>query len=256
MTRTLLQKHASAAVKSLIERVHSLSEREHRLAKDKLRALFVTNILETFLSSQFGIGSGIILNEMGDESDPVDIIIYDNRILPPFIQQQNIGVYPAESVIATIDVKSWLRKSDLISAEEFAREIHQTIYNPVKSGCGNYRYLKPLCTVLGFYGHGMKELGNSGTGAGWLTDHVRHLYAICLIDKYTWLNHGYDQHNWTMAQRDPETNDETKQYIALLLDMIHIYAEARFNRLNYRCKNWLGNYIKDNRNKMETGDSD
>ena len=35
--------------------------------------------------------------------------------------------------------------SDLISAEEFAREIHQTIYNPVKSGCGNYRYLKPLC---------------------------------------------------------------------------------------------------------------
>ena len=256
MTRTLLQKHASAAVKSLIERVHSLSEREHRLAKDKLRALFVTNILEAFLPSQFGVGSGFILNEGGDQSDPVDIIIYDNRILPPFIQQQNIGVYPAESVIATISVKSWLRKTDLISAEEFAQGIHQTIYNPAQSCCGNYRYLKPLNTVLGFYGNGMKELASSRTGAVWLADHVHHLFAICLIDKYTWLNSGKDRQDWTLVPRNSETNDETKQYIALLLDMIHIYAEARFNRLNYRCKHWLGNYIRDKIDNPGTGGSD
>jgi hypothetical protein len=245
MSRTLLQKHASAAIKSFIERVHSLSEGEHHIPKDELRALFISNILQAFLTNQFGVGSGVIMNELGDQSDLVDIIIYDNRILPPFIQQQSIGVYPAESVIATITVKTCLRKTDLLSAEEFAEKLHRFIYSPEKSSCGDYRYFKPLCTIFGFYGSGIKELAEKTSGVKWLSDHIQHVIAFCLIDKWAWYRSGNDLHEWCISEHDPETNEETKQFISLFCDRIRVYAEARFIRLNYRYHSWLGAYIRD-----------
>jgi len=184
MSRTLLQKYASAAIQSLIEMVHSLSEQEHRLTKDKLSALFVSNVLKTFLSGQFDVGTGVIINSLGNQSDPVDIVIFDNRLLPPFIQQQNIGVFPAESVVGIIQVKSWLKKSDLLSIEESIQQLFKTVYRADASACGDYPYLKPLCGVLGFYGDGMKDLGDRNDGIKWLETHIHHLFGICLIDRY------------------------------------------------------------------------
>ena len=96
-----------------------------------MRELFVPNILSPFLSKQFDIGSGIVINQKEEQSDQTDIIIYDNRILPSFIKEQHIGVYLAESVIGIIEVKTNLRKDALIRAEASARKLHEKIYNPL-----------------------------------------------------------------------------------------------------------------------------
>jgi hypothetical protein len=102
MSDTLIQKYATSVVRDFMVRAGDLKGLIHDLTKGELKELFVSRVLKSFLTSQFGIGSGIILNRRGQQSSQMDVVIYDNRIILPFIREQNIGVYPAESVIATI----------------------------------------------------------------------------------------------------------------------------------------------------------
>ena len=74
--RSLIKIHSSAIVKGLIEQANSISKIDHNLLKGELREIFVSNILRNFLTSQFDIGSGVIVNQRGDQSGQIDIIIY------------------------------------------------------------------------------------------------------------------------------------------------------------------------------------
>ncbi len=203
MTRTLIQQYFSATVRALAEMAKGLSGIEHRLTKGQFREFLVSRILSAFLTSEFGIGTGIVVNKNGQESNQTDIIIYDNRILLPFIKEQGLGVYPAESVIATIEVKSHLTKSALLKAEEDARKLKQVIFNPDATLYKNIRKYKnifqaiPLCATIGFYGSGVKELSKD-TGEEWLKKEINNLFEICLVNKYCWAKVGGK--DWTVSR--------------------------------------------------------
>lgn len=247
--RTLVQQEITRIIKDLIERVAILSgpNLTHTLTKGQLREIFVSDILKKFLPNHFGIGSGIIINQRGGQSKQTDILIYDNRILVPFIKEQNIGIYPAESVIATIEVKSWLRKKDLLKAEENAMHLYKTVY--VKEGfVKNYHqyvdYIRPLCAVIGFYGSGARELSKEGSGKLWLRNVIKYLFGICLVNKYSWLYIG--EPSWRYKAYEKETNEETKRFIAVLLDNIRTKSEIRLKNLSIKIhKDWLSIYMRD-----------
>ena len=157
----LIKVYATAQIKALIEKSKSIKGLRHSPTKGTLREFFVTDALKPFLSSQFSVGSGIIINQNSDQSAQIDVIILNNHILPPFIREQNIGLYPL--VCIAIEVKSNLYKDDLIKAEKDARYIKEWIYRT--EGTKTPTYLKPpFCAVLGFYGNGKKELLDENTG--------------------------------------------------------------------------------------------
>lgn len=101
----LIKAYSSAIIEGMAIKIAASSPLKHRLTKGELRELFKVDVLNAFLTSQFSIGTGVIINQKEEQSSQTDIIIYDNRILPPFIQEQHIGVYPAESVVGTIEIK-------------------------------------------------------------------------------------------------------------------------------------------------------
>jgi hypothetical protein len=243
MKRTLIQKHSSAIIRGLFEKISALSDLNHKLTKGELRELFVTNILESFLTNQFDIGSGIIINQSGIQSNQTDIIIYDNRILPPFIKEQHIGVYPAESVIATIEVKSNLTNLELLKAEEAARRLKHEIYDQKYSIYDDFELFKPLCAVIGFYGSGSKHLSDENSGRLWLKQNIISIFAICLTNKYSWLNIG--KKGWSKEDSDKITHEETKRFVAVLLDNIRTSSLRRMKQLEKEHKDWLTIYIRD-----------
>lgn len=234
MERTLLQQYFSAIVRTLVEMSDALSDIDHRLTKGQLREFLVSRILSAFLTSEFGIGTGIVVNKNGEESNQIDIIIYDNRILPPFIKEQSLGVYPAESAIATIEVKSRLTKTALLKAEEDAKKLKQIVFNPKASlykRITKYKALYeaiPLCAIIGFYGSGVKELSKNA-GETWLNEKIKYLFDICLVKKYCWAKVGGK--GWTVSRYDKKTNEETKRFVALLLDNIKTCSQNRFRLL-------------------------
>jgi hypothetical protein len=240
-SNTTIRDYSTALVKGFIGQAQSISAMQHNLTKGQLRELFVANILKPFLSSQFGVGTGIIVNQKGEESQQTDIVIYDTRIIPPFIKEQNIGVYPAESVIAAIEVKSRLTKNEVESAEIAARKLHDVIFN---SSSGIYKEFnfKPLSGIIGFFGSGVKELKDPEKGKGWLTNKVSKMFGICLIGKYAWIN--TSDKGWLFHEKNGQTHEETKAFICVLLDNVRTESIRRVTAFEKFHKDWLSIYLR------------
>jgi len=242
--RTLIQKRSTAIVKGMIEQIESLSDLEHGLTNGELKEIFVSKVLSHFLPSQYDLGSGVIINKDGQQSNQTDIIVYDKRFLPPFIKEQHIGVYPVESVLATIEVKSKLNKTGkegLTQIEKKAAKLCDKICEKtLLKHINKYQHLKyPLCTAIGFN----KVSGLSDENAkNWLQANLKYIKGICFINYFCWFN--MKEKGWEGRKVD-ETNEETKRFIAVLFDNIWRRGEEKFRLLAYeKDRDWLSYYIR------------
>jgi hypothetical protein len=91
---------------------------KHNGEKGSLREAFVRQIIESLLPHHFAIGSGIITDFNGKESSQADIIIYDKRLIPPIFQDIGRGIYPIDSVLRVLEIKSNLDKKSLIQIKD------------------------------------------------------------------------------------------------------------------------------------------
>jgi hypothetical protein len=229
-------------IEALVGKISASSPLQHRLTKGELRELFVANLLSPFLTKQFDIGAGIVINQREEQSNQTDIIIYDNRILPPFIKEQHIGVYPAESVVGVIEVKTNLTKREVLSAEASARRLHEEIYNPSSSIYGDYSQIRPLCGAIGFYGNGFSLLMDKDGGKPWLRSTCRYISYICLVGKLSWIN--LKGKGWTLSDKK-DSFEETKRFIAVFVDNLRTRSELRLQYMSKsKHKDWLSVYIR------------
>ena len=76
--------------------------------EDALRAF-----LRDVLPPKYGIGRGEVVSAAGGISRQMDIVIYDALHAPMLFTSATSSIFPAESVYATIEVKSRLTPSDL-----------------------------------------------------------------------------------------------------------------------------------------------
>jgi hypothetical protein len=80
------------------------------------------------LPSDVGIGTGNIATAAGELSHQQDVIIYNRRILPPVLFEETTGVFPVESVLATVEIKTTLTATELRSAYDAAKIIQHYSY--------------------------------------------------------------------------------------------------------------------------------
>jgi hypothetical protein len=241
--KNLIKRYSTAIIEGLDKKIDASSPIEHKLTKGELRELFVANVLKHFLTNQFEVGAGIIINQKEEQSNQTDIIIYDNRILPPFIKEQNIGVYPAESVVGVIEVKSRLTRDAILEAEESSRILIEKIYNPSSSIYGNVHKIRPVCGIIGFYGTGARELKDADKGKSWLDTNMKYNFALCLFRKYSWLN--ISNKGWTISSKKGKF-EETKRFIAVFLDNIRTQSEIHLEYFRqFAHKDWISVYIRD-----------
>jgi hypothetical protein len=242
---TLIQQYASSVVAGFLGRVEALRKLDHRLTKGELREMFVSEVLSSFLTSQFSVGSGIVINQAGVQSRQTDIVIYDNRLLPPFIKAERLGVFPAESVIATIEVKSNLVAAELAAAQAAALKLKNEVYDRAHSIYPQFQpWISPLCAVMGFYGRGTGALCGLDTGAPWLVNNASALDYACLTGKWSWMT---VEGEWRGSLADGSAAyEETKRFIGVLLDNVRSRAESRLNAFAQQPHlDLLGVYIRD-----------
>lgn len=241
MTRTLIQQHMSAIIKGFIAEAEALKNLKQKGLKGRLRELFTSRILSKLLTSQFGIGSGVIINQSGDQSKQIDVIIYDRRILPPFIEEQKLGVYPAESVLAVIEVRSWLDKKTIEKYSDSAKELYDEIYSPASSLYPDFPKMKPLYNLVGFFDKGIFKGESNEQILHWMMNNAKPLFGVCLVNKFSWLGVVRPEGSLKMVDRN---NEETKAFIAVLLDNIRTLSQVRYLSLVEHA-DWLGIYTRD-----------
>jgi hypothetical protein len=240
MKSTLIQNYATSLVIGFVHKVESIDGMDHNLTKGELRELFVNDVLRKFLPNQFEVGSGIIVNQAGKQSTQNDILIYDPKILPPFIKEQSIGVYPIESILCVIEVKTNLTRKSLIDTEAKFKFLRDEIGNKKYSYYPDALSLDPICGIIGFKGIGTRGL-NKESGSDWLNNNYKHLMAICLVKKYSWIR----TKGWTLCKHDTITFEETKRFIAVIIDTIRTKSNRYPYKLDEKHKDWLSIYIRD-----------
>ncbi len=100
----------------------------HTGVKGAIREILIRDLFRPFLPSDVGIGTGQIATAAGELSPQQDVIIYNRHILPPVLFEETIGVFPVESVLATVEVKTTLTAGELRSAYDNAKTIQHYSY--------------------------------------------------------------------------------------------------------------------------------
>jgi len=247
MARSSIKSHTTAILEGIIAQAKSLGPLTNPTLIGELRELLIADLFKRFLVQDLGIGTGQIINQKEELSNQIDIVIYDKRILPPFLQSQHLGLYPAEAVIAVIEVKSQLTKKDIIEASSKNNRLLFEIYSPEASIYDDLHNFRPLTSIVGFYDKLNFKYENTPenrkTIREWILKNVPNLWAICLMGTFSWLHVMKPE---GVVHLRPEYLENTKAYLAILLDNIRTSAQRRFLFLLQRPHiDWFSIYLRE-----------
>ncbi len=121
----MLRTHLDTIEKKLIASARVTDSAGHSLHKGTPREALVSEFLSHHLSETVAIGSGEIIDIRSKPDEPrnqIDIVVY-RRNYPKIDFGGGINAFLAESVVAAIEVKSVLKKSDLKQSIKSARNV-------------------------------------------------------------------------------------------------------------------------------------
>ena len=102
-----------ARVQAAVYAAEAMRAIGHRGLRGQLREIVIRDLFRPLVNADIGFGTGEIVSKDGQQSGQQDIIMCDRRILSPIVLEQNTGVFPIESVLYVIEVKSILTAGGL-----------------------------------------------------------------------------------------------------------------------------------------------
>jgi hypothetical protein len=83
----------------------------------------LARILEALVPQRYGIGSGLLFDTAGKYSRQTDIVVYEQSDEPAVLAQTTQLLFPIESALACIEVKTTLRGDDVTDCMGKARDM-------------------------------------------------------------------------------------------------------------------------------------
>lgn len=81
---------------------------DHTVLNGRAKEVFLMDLLRPYTFPGIGMCTGTIFDNHGQQSDQIDVIVYDKKVTPPVLLNDVEGAIPYESVLATIEVKTRL----------------------------------------------------------------------------------------------------------------------------------------------------
>lgn len=216
-------------VVSAITQAKAVASLSHQGVKGNVLEILIGQLFEPLLPADVGIGTGQIIDCFGNNiSNQVDIIIYNRSILPPILVDGKLGVFPVESVLYAIEVKTRLTAKELRIAhnsamlldkfqflpgfkDNFGREVHH-------SGARVCSVVFALSSDLSGSGLNEAERYNKIHKGGPIS-----IKAICVAGHEYWYENGGD---WIGFQGD-DIYDEVLGFIG---GVTNTYKSIAFGR--------------------------
>src|SRR5688572_20646160 len=201
----------------------------------KIRELVAGKLLTPILPLGFDIGTGKIVDTLGNQSSETDLIIYSRSILPPVLFSERDGVFPCEACYYAIEVKSRLTAANLKDALEKGR----SIINLGWAARSSNRI--PVVLVLFAFDSDL-SLGSSEIerycehDSEWDTAPI--LKAICVAGRGYWYHHAVD--NCWVGNPATAEHDE-------VIDLLSGIVNTMLKNPPYTRSALLGHYLCANR---------
>jgi hypothetical protein len=116
-------------IEKAVSSINASSAIHHSLQRGRLREIVVSELIQPFLTPHTKVATGAIIDHYGNQSNPLDIILYDERITPPVLLTASEGIIPCHSVLATIEVRTKMNKTELKKAVDNARSVKLLKYD-------------------------------------------------------------------------------------------------------------------------------
>jgi len=211
----------------------------HKGLKGQLREIVIRDLFRPLLPADVGVGTGKIITADNHQSRQKDIVIFDKRILPPILFEGRTGLFPVESVLYTIEVKSILTKGELKSSHTGASELLDFNYISGKYDDDNepidHKIERVIPEILAFD----SDLGAQGKEEVQRYDELRGqeepaIRAICVVGRGHWYWYKDAWRTW------PRTYpfEEVVGFVATIMNM---YRKVAATRLEPR----MGKYLTD-----------
>jgi len=126
--RKFLKTHLDLIEKSLLCLSDIATSSGHPVHKGTLRENFIRDFLTGHIGEDMGVSSGEVFDAsrvVGTKANQIDVIIYTKNFPKIRIVSQDINAFMAESVHATIEIKSLLKKQELTSTFLTAHNIRR-----------------------------------------------------------------------------------------------------------------------------------
>jgi len=210
----------------------------HQGVKGTILEILIGNIFRPLLPADIGVGTGQILDSYGSPmSGQIDIVLFDQAILPPILIDGKTGLFPVECVLYAIEVKTTLDKTGLSAAHDSAERLSKFGYLPgLKDEHGkekNHPVEKLRYVVF--------ALNSDLTGTNLTEAHrykqiygdgLAHVRSICVAEKSYW----YDNGDFWIGLEPIDAYDEILAFIGGVTNTYKSVSASRNAPL-------LGNYV-------------
>ena len=242
-SKKVIYSYLQSIIECSISQAKALLKLKHNLTKGQLREVFVRNFIKHFLPGYLDIGTGIIINNQGHESKENDLIIYDNRMLPPFLLSVESNLFPVESVVATIEVKSCLNSPALMKTEKNAGYLIKHVWEK-----NNWLIARPpfhiIACLFGFDGQNIKGLSSEENK--WISEHISALRLICSVGRFSWAityNNKTNKPEWVYGNADSEFK-EIRRFLSIFVDNLRTISNNNWLWSFKKHNDWLGQYVR------------
>ncbi|MCK5542891.1 MAG: hypothetical protein KAI40_09370 [Desulfobacterales bacterium] len=228
-------------IKGAIEQALAVKNNiSHSVVKGEIVEILIKELFAPLLPSDIGAGTGqIIENHNNLCSTQQDIILYDKSILPPVLFENKIGVFPIESVLYTIEVKTTLTAKELRKAHSAATELTKFTFLPgLQDDKGKEKHHpieRPRSVVFGLTSD--LKAGRKSEAQRYKEiygDGYPYIRAICVADKEYW----HEANGMWIKHSAQDQYDEILSFIG---GVMNTYKRVALSRHNPN----LGHYVID-----------
>lgn len=229
-------------IESAVRSAQAVKDIEHTGIKGQLREIVIRDLFRPLLPADIGLGTGVIVTSTNQQSSQQDVVMFDRRILPPSLHEGTTGVFPVESVLYAIEIKSTLTASELKKAHENAKELESLQY---RSGLYNesdvpqpHNFTKLIPCIFAFgsdlLGSGKSELDRYDEVRG-SDDPAIKVFCVVGHGYWGWVNSN-NRYKWGTFLQEQYPLAEVVGFIA---GVLNTYRKVSASRLDPR----LGYYL-------------
>jgi hypothetical protein len=128
---SIVEEYWAGVLQRLNAEVHVFAQLvTHEGERGRENEAVIARILQALVPQRYGIGSGLLIDTANQYSRQTDIVVYEQSDEPAVLAQTTQLLFPIESVLACIEVKTTLRADDV--ADCLAKARHMRTLRPAR----------------------------------------------------------------------------------------------------------------------------
>ena len=116
-------------VQSALEMAQAVRKISHPGILGEIREILVRELFRPLLPPNIGVGTGKLVDYKDTLSRQTDIILFDRSLAPPMMLNEHLGIFPIDSCLCVIEVKSTLTLAQLTQSHGHALTIGGLSYS-------------------------------------------------------------------------------------------------------------------------------